>query len=329
MDWTQPHEIDYECVSVTLGWMDGEPFDLLSIDGIDVSADSSSASISLGESIPEQWVRLYAKARSSGDSERVPLYTGITGTPHVSWSGALGTWTCEIYSPMSCADDVLLPIGWWTDGHDPAQVAASLLARATPAPVECDSGSPNLTEPMIAEDGESCGSMARKLCKACGWRIRLDGEGVFHLERMPALPSETLDESANDVMMPDVDQTIDLAGIPNVFRVTSGDSVFVARDDDPDSMFSTFARGREIWGEERDVALNAGESLESYAKRALKEQQDAAWVLSYTREYMPLALGDMVRVNLPSIGIDANYRIISQHYNCSTGMTVDEEVELA
>lgn len=329
MDWMQPYEVDYTAVSVTKSWMDGEPLDLLAIDGIDVSEESATATISLAEGVGEQWIRLYANAHSATESEKVALFTGITSLPKANWDGVEGTYSCEVYSSLSCADDVLLPIGWWTDGHDPAQVAAGLLARSTPAPVEWEQGSPQLTSPMVAEDGESCGSMARKLVDAINWRIRLAGDGRIYVERKPSLPSDTLDESENDVMLPEVDESIDLSGIPNVYRVTSGDDAIVVYDDDADSMFSTVSRGREIWAEERGVTLNAGESLESYAIRKLRESQDVSYRLSYTREYMPLDLGDLVRINLPSIGIDATYMIESQHVNCGVGITVDEGVVMA
>lgn len=326
MDWMQPYEVDYSAVTLTDGWMDGEPLDLLTVDGIDISEESVTATITLGQSVAEQWIRIYANARSATDAEKVALFTGITAMPSASYDGSLGSWSCEVYSPLSCADNVLLPIGWWTDGHDPAQTAATLLAKSTPAPVTCDTGSPALTSEMVAEDGESCGSMARKLVEACGWRIRLAGDGRIHIERKPSLPSETLDESENDVMMPELDESIDLSGIPNVYRVTSGDESITVRDDSPDSIFSTVSRRREIWTEERDVTLNAGESIEAYARRKLRESQDVSHRLSYTREYVPLSVGDVVRVNLPSIGIDAAYQVVSQHVNCGVGITVDEEV---
>jgi hypothetical protein len=99
-----------------------------------------------------------------------------------------------------------------------------------------------------------------------------------------------------------------------------------ARDDDPDSIFSTVNRGREVWLQE-DAELAAGESLGEYAYRRLKELQRPARSLSYNRRFQPdVSTNDLVSIIYPKQDIGDVFRVVSQSISLSHGASVSEEV---
>ena len=114
--------------------------------------------------------------------------------------------------------------------------------------------------------------------------------------------------------------------IPNVLRVTLNGSAATARDDDPDSIYSTVNRGREVWQKE-DAKLAAGESLGEYAVRRLKELQSPSRKLSYTRRFQPdVGVNDLVSIIYPKQSIGDVFRVQSQSITLSHGAKVKEEV---
>ena len=108
---------------------------------------------------------------------------------------------------------------------------------------------------------------------------------------------------------------------------TTGNAI--ARDDRPDSIFSTVSRGREIWAEETSASLNAGESIAEYAIRRLKELQNVHRTITYNRRFFPdIYCGDIVNLNYMQQDISGNYRVKNQKITLGYNCTVNEEVEV-
>ncbi len=265
------------------------------------------------------WVRIYLDAQQDGSNAHVPLFTGIMSAPAVNWEGLRKSYKLECYSVLKPAADVLLQRGWYAPaGMNGAMLASRLLSGI--APVEYDDNAPDLATTIVAEDGESNLTMAQKLISAIGWRIRISGDGHIRICPQASEISETFDALENDCIELAITDNQDWFSCPNVFRAVSDDLMAVARDDE-----SIEARGREIWMEETNCALNADEGIAEYAVRRLKEEQAPARRLSYNRRFHPdLYIGDMVRIHHPAQKIDGEYEIETQRIELGYGARTAE-----
>ena len=277
--------------------------------------------------IGEAWVRIWLDADQNGVTH-VPLFTGLTSAPSRSINGRRNTYRVECYSVLKPLDDILLERGFYIPAGVNAPKAAARLLKAGPAPVVVEgSGTmPRLTESVVAEEGETKLTLAWKVLNAIGWRIRIDGRGVIHIEERSNSVVSMFDANANDIIELNLTDECDWFSCPNVLRSISDYLTAVARDDDPASPFSTVSRGREIWAEETSVALGTNEALSTYAVRRLKELQSPAQTVSYNRRFDPdVKVGDLVRINHPEIGIDGTFEITTQTLKLSYGCRTEEE----
>lgn len=274
----------------------------------------------------EPWVRIWLDADQNG-VEHVPLFTGLASCPERSINGERETYNVECFSVLKPIDDILLDRGFYVPAEVTASDAAARLLRKGVAPVEIQQvdNPPKLEEAIIAEDGESCLTMAERVLNAINWQIIINGKGEITVRPKTAEEVAVFDVNANDVIELSVSDKYDWFSCPNVFRATSGDLTAIARDDDETSELSTVNRGREIWAEESSVNLGTNESLSAYAMRKLKEMQSPARTISYSRRYHPdVTVGDIVRINHPEIGIDGSFRVDSQSIDLSFNARTSE-----
>ena len=275
----------------------------------------------------EAWIRIWLDADQDG-IERIPLFTGLTSAPTRDIDGLRNTYKIECYSVLKPVDDILTERGYYVPSDVSAPAAAARLLRTGVAPVEVaeDDEPPRLMEPIIAEDGETNLTLATKVLEAIDWHIRIDGTGTIYVEPRRTERAALFDSTSNDVIEVQASDEYDWYSCPNVFRAVSDDLTAVVRDDDPDSALSTESRGREIWAEETSVNMSDDESLGAYALRKLKELQSPARTVAYNRRFDPnVTVGDLVRINLPEVGIDGSFRVTSQTLELSHGCRTSEE----
>lgn len=293
------------------------------------SADElmESADIDITENIGEQWIRIWLEAEQGG-IETVPLFTGLTSTPKRNIDGFRETYNADCYSVLKPIDDILTERGFYVPAEVPAPNAAARLLRKGIAPVEvADATLPTLTEAIIAEDGETCLTMARRVLDAINWRIRIDGRGVIKIEPDTDVIALKIGSNNDDIMELSITDEQDWFSCPNVLRAISGDLTAIARDDDPESKLSTVSRGREIWAEEGSVTLSDTESLADYAVRRLRELQSPARKVTYTRRYHPdVMVGSILHINYPEINLDGDFCVTSQSIELTYGCATSEEV---
>lgn len=285
-----------------------------------------SADIDITENIGEQWIRIWLEAEQGG-IETVPLFTGLISTPKRNIDGFRESYNAECYSVLKPVDDILTERGFYIPAEVPAPNAAARLLRKGIAPVEVAGGTlPTLTEAIIAEDGETCLTMARRVLDAINWRIRIDGRGVIRIEPDTDNVALMIGSNNEDIMELSITDEQDWFSCPNVLRAISGDLTAIARDDDPKSKLSTVSRGREIWAEEGSVTLSDTESLADYANRRLRELQSPARKVTYKRRYHPnVAVGSKLHINYPEINIDGDFCVTSQSIELTYGCTTNEE----
>lgn len=276
----------------------------------------------------ESWIRIYLDASQQDAGARPALFTGLLSTPATKWTGSRRSYQAECYSVLQPAADVLLQRGWFASaGMDGAKLIAGLLSCG-PAPVTYEEGSPILSDSIVAEDQETNLSMAQKILEAIGWRIRITGPGEINVCPKANEPSALFDAFENDCIEMSITDTLDRFNCPNVFRATYGDVSAVARDDDPESPLSTFARRREVWKEESVSLLNANETVAEYALRRLKEEQSPSRTAQYARRFRPdITVGDIVTLHHPAQNIEGNFRITSQKIDLGYGARTTEEAE--
>ena len=275
----------------------------------------------------EVWIRIYLDARQGEYGAREALFTGLLSVPATEWYGRRRRRQTECYSVLKPAEDVVLPRGWYAPaGMDGAALAAELLSVGS-APVTHDDNAPLISSNIIAEDNETNLTMAHRIIDVIGWRLRINGRGEIRICPKASEPSATFDAMENDIMELSVTDSFDWFSCPNVFRATSDDMTAIARDDEPDSPFSTVSRGREIWKSEQ-CTLNENESIAEYALRRLKEEQAPSRTVTYSRRFQPdLYVGDIATIHHPAQDIDGDFRITSQQIELKYGARTSEEAE--
>lgn len=291
-------------------------------------AEAASLDFTNYDQVAERWIRVWMDVRQGGNSGHVALFTGLATSPGRDINGRMSTSSVDCYSVLKPAQDVLLPRGWYAPAGAEGAALVAMLLDVTPAPKIIEEGSPALTAPYIAEEGESNLTMARKLLEAINWRIRINGDGRIHIEPKASQPVVTFDNIEYDAVEPELKIGYDWYACPNVFRAIQGDSSAVAVDDDPTSIFSTASRGREIWMEENDVNLTNAESLQAYAQRRLKEEQNVVYSANYDRRFHPdVNVGDLIRLQYPEQNITGIFRVTSQSIDLESGGRTSEEAE--
>lgn len=297
----------------------------------DESSDTrQSATVSTSKKIGdgEEWIRISLLAKQDGEAERVDLFTGITSMPERSIDGTKEQYTAECYSVLKPCEDVAVLRGYYAPIGSGAITIKELLSD-TPAPVVIEGESPVTTSNIVAEDGATKLSMALQILDVINWRIRISGDGTVTICEKSDEPVATFDARENDIIEPQVTDTDDWYSCPNCYMAMSDDAgSAVARDDDPDSMLSTETRGREVWTVETGVELSSSESIAEYAQRRLKELQNHARTLKYSRRFKDGILPtDVVNIGYARQSLNGLYRITTQSMELGYGCSISEEVE--
>lgn len=330
MDWSKGLSASYKAYIVDpITWKDTEPIDIIG-GSISKSEDDlrESANITVSDYISdkEQWIRIYLDARQSSDSYYGALFTGLISSPGREYEGNVQTNSLECYSVLKPASDVLLPRGYYVAyGTNTVAVLRSLLSVIKGMPIIIEGTPPNLSQTLIAENGESCLSMANLILYSIGWRMRITGDGSVVISEPASEPSSYFDSIDADSLETKLSIENNWFDCPNVFRAVEGNFSATAKDEDPDSIFSIQNRGREIYYEESSCHPYIGESLAQYAKRRLKELQQVNMSASYTRRFDPDAnVSDVIALRYPGQGLDGLFYISSQSITLGYSPTVSE-----
>lgn len=333
MDWSKGYTLKvYAAIVDPSNWTDtGETVDLTSLSvkrGEDDLIQSATLDCAHYENQNEVWFRAWMDALQDGASVHVPLFTGVAAPTKRDINGSLISSSLDCYSVLKPAADVLLQKGWYAPiDMNGAELVRRLLSIG-PAPVEVTdtASSPTLKSAIVAENNESHLTMANKILDTIGWTMSITGDGYIIISKKSDNIVSTYDSLFNDIVEPEVTEEADWFSCPNVFRATLNDESAIARDDDPNSILSTVSRGREIWKEENNVALNTDESLAEYARRKLKEAQQYSTKLSYKVRFNPdVNVGDIISINYPGQNLTGTFRITEQTINIDSGISVSEE----
>ena len=293
--------------------------------GLRQSADVTCTEFDVGKEI---WIRIYMTVSQGRDSVNVPLFTGLATSSDTDVNGTRKEYPVQCYSVLKPAQDTLLLRGWYAPVETVANTLFRMLLGVCPAPLVIDAGCPSLTAAIIAGKGETNLSMVDRILTAINWRMVLEGDGTIHICPKASKVSMTFDALEYDVIEPEVTLARDWFDCPNIFRAVQDDLTAIARDDDPDSFLSTVRRGREVWKEEDGCDFAEGETIGEYAIRRLREEQQVALVVSYSRRFHPdVKIGDIIRLAYPGSGLEGAFTVNTQ--SMELGKTsIDEEVIL-
>lgn len=330
MDYARGYKVQYYAVMIDpQSWVEGERLELIS-GSVNRTDDelrqSASITVSDYEQQQEHWIRIYMDARQNDDVTHEALFTGLATSPKKAINGNTIKYEMECFSVLKPLQDIVLQRGWYVPIGANVEDSIKALLSYTPAVLELGSNTPSISDYIIAEDDETALSMLDKILKAIKWTLKITGEG--HIQIMPESDTSiaTFGARAADILETSVSVERDWYECPNVFRASTGDVTAVARDDDPNSILSTVSRGREVIMSEDDVTLGDNEGIAEYARRRLREEQDIAEKVSYTRRYVPgINVGDVITLDYEqAAGI---YRITSQTINLTHGGKTSEEVK--
>lgn len=331
MDWTQGYSAKYY-----LSILDKDT--LRDIDRVEITdgtikrsltdlRESADINCSKYNSDKEEYIRVWLDTRQDGESSHTPLFTGLATSPTNKYSGRKLKNSVQCYSLLKIAQDVMLPRGWYAPVDANGGKLVKDLLSIVGAPIKMGENSPTLSQAIIAESGENHLSMADRILDAMNWGLKLDGLGAIYLQPISKNPLISIDSNENDIIETEIDIAYDWYSAPNVVRVVLDNDCAIARDDNPNSPLSTVRRGREVWVEDTSVQLNTNETLAEYAYMVLKEYQNVATTISYSRRFYPeISPGDVIRINYPTQKIQGNFLITDQSISLGYNATTSEEV---
>lgn len=280
----------------------------------------------------ETWIRIHMDIDQNGSRTHEALFTGIATSPSFEFEGNIQANNYECYSVLKPVDDILLLRGWYVSpGSSGAEVVKDLL-KATSAPVSipeeyASDKSQYITNYIIAEDGETNLSMIDKILTTINWRLRIKGDGSISIEPIANKPSYRFDPLSFDIIEPRVKISADWFSVPNVFCAISDGLTAIAKDEKPDSPLSIANRGREVWMTESNCDLSDNETIEAYAYRRLKEEQQIIKTASYSRRYIPdIIPGDLITLNYPKQNMDGLFYVSDQSIDLGYAAKTSEEV---
>jgi len=333
MDWTGGYSAGWDVYSV-----DPETWDDSSLlDGmmsVDISRDGTddvplleTGTMHADSASPFEWswCRIYMRAEQDG-AEMVPMATLLfeRGSVHTDHRSS----TCELRgkSVLQPAADRKLDRGMFASaGIDGAAYAARLLKECTPAPIHVE-GSFTLVDDYVFDLGASYLEAAWKLIKAADWCMQIDGRGEIWIRPKPTEPALELDRAHASLLIPGVDMTLDLSGVPNRYIAVEDRDKAIAVNEDSDLMASYPRRGRWVDVVDASPVRVDGEPLQRYAERKLAEASTVLRTYSYTREFWPDVMPfSLVNGTLPADGLEGSLRVLSQKLTCGEGVTVKED----
>ena len=349
VDWTKSMEQSYEYYTVNPTTLaDVKRIDTVKSADFSTDADTEtlcSATIDLGESIGETYVRGYLKTIQNGVTEKFPLGTVLIQTMPSSFDGRTMSVSADAYSPLIELKEKRPPIGYTIrKGANIMAEACRIIRENTRVPVTSVSAVGNsieLKQDFTANTEDTWLSFIIDLIKIAKYTLRLEETGRITFQPIQELeslqPIWTFDDGNSSILYPEITMDQDLYGIPNVVEVIYSYGTeyitVVVKNEDPNSPVSIANRGREIVYRDTNPSISVSgttpqtkEQVREYAERLLKSLSTIEYTVSYTHAYCPVRVGDCVRLNYEKAGItDIKAKVISQNVKCDLGCSVSEK----
>ena len=279
----------------------------------------------------ERWIRCYAEVEQES-VERVVLGTFLVQTPRRNDDGKFSKLDCTAYTSLHVLAEAKPNSGYaLSAGSNCAQAAAEICRQHGIAPVDASESDAVLDDHYVAPSDSSWLQIATTLAAAANMEIGVDAWGRVVIS--PMIPtyarsaSWTFRDDETSIILPGVSEEKDWYSLPNVCVVSTPSGIDGrAENADPDSKLSTVSRGREVTLKVDDPdELKAGctqESADALALLKLREASHMDRTATISHGYCPVSVGEMVRVDAPSLSLNMEAIVKRQEMTLSTAMTV-------
>lgn len=340
-DWTRSMQQTYKFCQVDPGtW--GDIGDITTVRSGTIIRDEEHetlgyANFELTEDIEEMYIRTYLVTIQDRIREEIPLGVHLCQTPGYSYDGLVYSRNVDAYTPLIELKEKLPPLGYcvprWRDTLD---AISNITEENMRAPVVSLSGDSRLPFNYAANLDDTWLSYTRDLLKTIGYRFDFDERGRLIFLPIPdiasLLPVWTFNDDNSSILYPSVSVEKDLYNMPNVVEViySTGSSYMTARVKNTvkDSPVSIVNRGREIVHRDTSPQIEGTvtqSKLNRYAQELLSELSSLSYTVTYKHGYCPVRLGDCVRLNYESAGIqNVKAKVTRQSISCEPGCPVEE-----
>lgn len=317
-------------------WQDIRVLDTVVSASIKRDADAElreSASLVVdSEMLDEIYVRAYLDVEQDDKSERICVGTFLCQTPTLKSDGRTSELTVEAYSPLLELRDDIPPFGYTVTGNIPARIK-EIVERASHAPFT-GYGTTNLPNAVVANEDDTWLSYARAIAAYANCDVTCDETGrvsmVPFVSKASLMERWVFDDSNSSITLPNTEETFDWYGLPNVCEVVwSEDTGCVfgrAENSNRRSLISTAARGRRVVlrvtnpDELKEGCTQA--QANNLARKMLEDASVVERTFVISHGFCPVRIGDCVRINLASHGINTLAQVKSQEIDCTTGATI-------
>ena len=341
-DWLSSMTQTFEYYIVDPGtWTDKEQ--IRNVKSCSITRDSDtdtleSATIDVVDSLGECYIRVYLITIQNGIRDKYPLGTFLVQTPSSTYDGKVRNVSMDAYSPLLELKETPPPLGYsLLKGDNIMEKAYMIIREKARAPVVRTHTSDVLTGDFVSSTKDTWISFVSDLISNVKYTLDLDEMGriLFAPKQDTASlqPVWTYDDGNSSILLPEITMDHDLYGIPNVVEVvySNGTNNYYSRvvNDDSNSPTSTVNRGREIIHRVTDpefVGDPTKKQVDEYADKLLKELSSVEYTVSYSHGYCPVRVGDCVRLNYSSAGLNnVKAKVISQTIKCESGCSVSEK----
>lgn len=341
-DWTKSMQQTFEYYKVNPDtWKDEKRINDVKSCTINRDAEKEtlgSATIDIGESVGECYIRAYLVTIQNGVKEKHPLGTHLVQTPSSSYDGKIRNISMDTYTPLLELKESPPDLGYYIPKDENVMdMAYRLTQEHARAPVVKPTCTTKLFSDFVSDTNDTWLSFLIDLVSNAKYSFSLDEMGriLFSPKQDTASlqPVWTYADDDVSILHADMSMDHDLYGIPNVVEViySSSTEYYYAKvvNDDPNSPISTVNRGREIVYRETDPSLIGDPTenqIQEYAKQLLSNLSTLEYTVTYTHGYCPVRLGDCVRLNLTRANlVNVKAKVISQDIKCVPGCPVTEK----
>lgn len=339
MDWSASMQQTYEFYVVNpYTWMDVEKIDKIitcTIRKCESNDTFYSAAFTTTEVLDENYIRVYLIAKQGSEIVKKALGTFLIQSPSFSFNGVYSAINIDGYSPLIELNEKYPPLGFtMRKGITIVDRSIELMAENMRAPVTRDSDeTKKLENHLTANSDDTWLSLLKYTMSIVGRKIYLDGDGKAYFPKTltidKRMPSFEFDDGNSSILYPDITDSRDWYGIPNVVEVYyNAAKTYRIVNNDPNSPTSVQNRGREIIYRDLSPSFQGvpdEEMLHRYAVNLLKALSTVEHSVSFSHGYCGTEVGDCILLNYNRAGMQNVKAVITeQSIECVPGCKVDE-----
>ena len=289
-----------------------------------LESGSFKADMALGEQFGEGYYRLVMRVRQGG-LERYDLSTLYCTSISGSVDHGVDEVSIEGVSVLYPAQNKVMEIGSYVPkGADGAAYVRRILSESIHAPVTA-AGSFELADDFVFDIGAKVLDCAWDVLESAKWCMQIDGKGRVTIMPVPTRSKLTISES---VTMAGISYEQAVADVPNRYIAFDGTTLGQCVNEDPESVVSTVSR-RFVkdfdGGVDTSPALIAGETIDAYCRRKLRELSSVTQQITSTCEYHDGILPfSMVTVRTQPDNEMHDVMVSSQEITCDQDVSIGE-----